>query len=136
MVKNARAAVVGGGEDGASSGRVRGGEHGASNFFGRTKRDGADGGTGAAEESAKSAGGFGGGNHVVEKRDQFFPERLMKMVRESAAERWVFARGKGGGDGTGVSRIFHRVQTIDATRQQPPGFRRRDFEIGNEEHKM
>ena len=85
MIEEASAAVVGGGDEGAGAGRIGGGEHGASDFFRRTKGDGADGGTGAAEKRAKRAGGFGGCDDVVEKRNQFFPERLMEMIGEGAA---------------------------------------------------
>ena len=85
MAEQARAAVVGGGDDGAGAGRIGGGEHGASDFFGRTKGDGADGGAGAAQECTECAGGFRGTDDVVEKRNQFFPERLMEMIGEGAA---------------------------------------------------
>ena len=121
MAENAGAAIVGGGDDGIRAGRVSGGEHGGGNFFGRALSDGADGGTGAAEEGAQRTEGLGGGNRLIQKRDQFFPERLMEMVGESATQRFVLARGKGRGDGTGVSRIFYGVQTIDPDRQQPAG---------------
>src|ERR1700730_11440517 len=117
MVENPRAAVVGGGDDGSGTRRSGGGEHGGGDFLRRTKRNRADGGAGTAEKCAEGAGGFGGGDHVVEKRDKFFPERLMKMIDDSAVERLVFARGKGGGDCAGVSGIFHGLQTIDPGRK-------------------
>src|SRR5205085_1958411 len=79
------AAIVGGGDEGAGARRIGGGGHGAGDFFGRAKGDGTNGGTGAAEESAESAGGYGGGDDVVEEWDQFFPKRLMEMIHEGAA---------------------------------------------------
>src|SRR5205814_1769477 len=66
--KNSGAAVVGGGDEGASAGRVCGSEHGGCDFFRSAKRDGADGGTGTAETSAERAGDVGGVDHVVEYR--------------------------------------------------------------------
>src|SRR5437588_696671 len=113
MAQSAGAAVVGGGDDGAGAAGISGGEHGGGDFLRRTKGDGADGGTGTAQERAEGAGGFGGADDVVEKRDQFFPERLMEMIHESAVERLVFARSEGGGDGAGVPRIFDSGQAID-----------------------
>ena len=114
--KKAGAAVVRGGDERAGPWRCGGGEHGLRNFFGRAKGDGADGGTGAAQECAERARGFGGGDDLVEKRDEFLPEGLVKMIGKGARQRVVFARSKGGGDGTGVSRIFHGMKAIDARR--------------------
>ena len=85
MEENSCAAIIGGGDDGAAAGRIGGGGHGAGDFFGRAKGDGANGGTGAAEESAERAGGFGRGDDVVEEWDQSFPKRLMEMIHEGAA---------------------------------------------------
>ena len=56
------------------------------NFLGRAERDGADGGTGAAQEGAERAGRFGRGNHSIEKRDELLAERLMQMIGEGAAQ--------------------------------------------------
>src|SRR2546430_2105998 len=98
MAENTGAAVVGGGDDGACPGGIGGGEHGAGDFFRGAKGDGANGRAGAAQECAEGAGGFGGADDLIEKRDQFFPEGLMEMIRESAAQRLIFARGEGRGD--------------------------------------
>ena len=62
--QNPGAAIVGGGDDGPRAIGVRGGQHGARDFFGRTEGDGADRGTGSAQECAERAGGFGGGDHI------------------------------------------------------------------------
>ena len=136
MIENSRAAIIGGRDDHAGAGRIGGGEHGVGNFLRRTKRDGADRGTGAAQECTKRAGGFGGADDVIEKRDQFFPERLVKMIDERAVERLVFTRGERSGDGAGVSRIFHGMQTIDPERKEPASCSGGDFEIGHEKDEM
>ena len=60
----------------------------------------------------------------------------MEVIRESAAERLVFARGERRGDGAGVSRILHRLQAIDPGRKKPARFGGGDFEIGHEKDEM
>src|SRR5688572_15870648 len=131
-----RAAVVGGGDEGSHARRGGGRKHGAGDFFRGAKADGANGGAGAAQERAKGAGGFSGGDYFIEKRDEFLAERLVKMIGEGAAQRLIFAGGKSGGDGAGVSGILDRLETIDARWKEAACFGRRDFEIGDEKDEM
>ena len=136
MVENPSTAIVSGSDEDSRPGRLGGGEHGAGDFFGRAKGDGANGGTGAAEEGAERAGGFSGGDHVIQERDQFLSKRLMEMIGESAAKRLIFPGSESGGDGAGVSGLLHGVETFDSRRQKGAGFRSRDFEIGNEKDEV
>ena len=89
--KDARTAVVSGGDDCARAGGIGSGEYGARNSFRRAKGDGADRGTGSAQERAKCAGGFGGGDHVVEERDKLLSKGLVQTICEGATEFFVFA---------------------------------------------
>src|SRR5438067_9436376 len=89
--KDARAAVVGGGDDCARAGGIGSGEHGARNSFRRAKGDGANRRTRSAQERAKCAGGFGGGDHVVDEGNELLAEGLVQTIREGAAEFFVFA---------------------------------------------
>src|SRR5437763_15048493 len=132
----ASAAIVRGSDEGARAGRVCGSNHRRGNFFRSAKRDGADGGTGTAEESAKRTDGFSGADHVVEKWNKLFSEGLVKIVREGASKRRVFAGRERGGDRTGVTRIFDGLQPIDSGRKKSAGFRSRDLEIGNKKDEV
>jgi hypothetical protein len=131
-----RAAVVGDCNQDAGAGRIGGGKHGSRDFLRRTKRDGTNGGTGAAQEGAEGTGRSGSGDDFIEEWDQFFAEGLVEMIRESAAERLVFARSKRSSDGAGVPRILHRLQTIDPGGKEPARFFRGDFEIGHKKNEM
>src|SRR4051794_32291346 len=126
--QDARTAVVGDGADGASALGAGRGQHGVRDFFGRATGDGTDGGARAAQKRAQSASGFGGGNDVVEERNQFFAERLMKMIRERATERLIFARSEGGGDRAGIAGIVYSVEAIDPRWEEGTGGGGRDLE--------
>jgi len=128
--------IVGGGDDGSGAGGIGGSEHGAGDFIGGAKGDGANGGAGTAQESAESAGGFGGSDGVVEKWDKFLAERLVEMVAESAAEILIFAGSKGGRDGAGVPGILDSFKTVNPRRQESARLRGRDFEVRNQKDEM
>jgi len=128
--------IVGGGDEGLGAGGIGGSEHGAGDFIGGAKGDGANGGTGAAQESAESAGGLGGSDRVVEKWDQFLAEGLVEMVAESAAEILIFAGSERGGDGAGVPGILDSFETVDPRRQESARFRGRDFEVRDQKDEM
>ena len=132
----AGAAIVSGRDDGLGAVGLGGGKHGARDFVGRTEGDSADRGTRSAQEGAERAGGFGGIDHFVEKGDQLFAKGLMQMIGESALELFVFAGGKGGGDGAGIPAVFHRVEAIDPGGQETACVVGGDFEIRNQEHKV
>src|SRR5205085_4271607 len=129
--ENAGAAIVGRGDQGARAIGFGSGKHGAGNLFRGTKGNGADGGTGAAQKSAERAGGFGGGDHFVEKRDELFAKGLMEAIDKSAAEGLVFTGGKSRGDGAGISGIFDGIEAGDPRRKKMAGLISRDLKIGN-----
>ena len=60
----------------------------------------------------------------------------MKMINESAAQRLIFPRSEGRGNGASVSAIFHGVQSIDARREETPGVFGGDLEIRNKKREM
>jgi hypothetical protein len=135
-LEDSSAAVVGFCNNSASAGRIGGFQHGASDFICRAKSDGANGGAGTAQECAEGAGGFGGGDGVVEKRDQFFAEGLVEMIAESTAEILIFARSESGCDGAGVPGILDGFETIDSRRQETARLRRCDFEVRDQKDEM
>ena len=58
------------------------------------------------------------------------------MIGEGAAKLFVFARGKGGGDGAGVSGVLHGVEAIDPGGQETARVAGGDFEIRDQKDEM